>query len=68
MVLHRGCNALLGKVENNYKRYGVSEKSLQGMVPLLYGYIYSDWSENPKHPSFGKVKRRVKRLIKKRKI
>jgi len=22
-VLHRGCNALLGKVENNHKRYGV---------------------------------------------
>jgi hypothetical protein len=22
-TLHRGCNALLGKVENNYKRYGV---------------------------------------------
>jgi hypothetical protein len=23
-VLHRSCNALLGKVENNYRRYGVS--------------------------------------------
>ena len=22
-TLHRGCNALLGKIENNYKRYGV---------------------------------------------
>lgn len=22
-VLHNGCNALLGKLENNYKRYGV---------------------------------------------
>jgi hypothetical protein len=22
-TLHNGCNALLGKVENNYKRYGV---------------------------------------------
>lgn len=22
-TLHRGCNSLLGKVENNYKRYGV---------------------------------------------
>lgn len=22
-TLHHGCNALLGKVENNYKRYGV---------------------------------------------
>jgi hypothetical protein len=24
-VLHRGCNALLGKVENNYRRYGVED-------------------------------------------
>lgn len=23
-ALHRSCNALLGKVENNYRRYGVS--------------------------------------------
>ena len=23
-VLHSGCNSLLGKVENNYRRYGVS--------------------------------------------
>lgn len=22
-AIHRGCNSLLGKVENNYKRYGV---------------------------------------------
>lgn len=22
-MLHRGCNSLLGKVENNHKRYGV---------------------------------------------
>lgn len=26
-ALHRGCNALLGKVENNYKRYGVESLS-----------------------------------------
>lgn len=24
-TLHRGCNSLLGKVENNYKRYGVAD-------------------------------------------
>ncbi len=23
-ALHRGCNALLGKIENNHKRYGVA--------------------------------------------
>lgn len=25
-ALHRGCNSLLGKLENNYKRYGVDLK------------------------------------------
>lgn len=24
-VLHRGCNSLLGKIENNHKRYGVPQ-------------------------------------------
>lgn len=26
-AIHNGCNALLGKVENNYKRYGVPNPS-----------------------------------------
>lgn len=26
-VLHRGCNSLLGKIENNHKRYGVPNLS-----------------------------------------
>jgi len=32
-TLHRGCNALLGKIENNHKRYGVPNLSacLQGV-------------------------------------
>jgi len=36
-VLHRGCNALLGKVENNYRRYGVREPSafLHGAAAYL---------------------------------
>ena len=29
-ALHRGCNALLGKVENNYKRYGVKSVAAFG--------------------------------------
>jgi hypothetical protein len=35
--LHRGCNALLGKVENNYKRYGVPNLSafLNGLAAYL---------------------------------
>jgi hypothetical protein len=26
-VLHRGCNSLLGKIENNHKRYGIEDLS-----------------------------------------
>ena len=35
--LHRTCNALLGKVENNYKRYGV--KNLGAFCAGLAGYL-----------------------------
>lgn len=31
-VLHRSCNALTGKVENNFKRYGV-----QNLAAFLHG-------------------------------
>lgn len=36
-VLHNGCNALLGKVENNYKRYGVRDLAafLYNAAPYL---------------------------------
>lgn len=36
-TLHRGCNALLGKVENNYKRYGVRHLAAfcAGLAPYL---------------------------------
>lgn len=36
-TLHRGCNALLGKIENNYKRYGV--KSLGAFCAGTAGYL-----------------------------
>jgi hypothetical protein len=36
-VLHRSCNALLGKIENNYRRYGVKNLAafLQGAPSYL---------------------------------
>lgn len=36
-VLHRGCNSLLGKVENNAGRYGVREVAAfcMGLAPYL---------------------------------
>jgi hypothetical protein len=36
-VLHRGCNALLGKIENNYKRLAVP--NLQAFLGGLMAYI-----------------------------
>ncbi len=35
-TLHRGCNSLLGKLENNYKRYGVN---LDAFLSGLAGYV-----------------------------
>lgn len=36
-VLHRSCNALLGKVENNFRRYGVKNLAAfcSGLAPYL---------------------------------
>jgi len=36
-VLHRGCNSLLGKVENNYRRYGV--RSLDAFLAGTANYL-----------------------------
>lgn len=36
-VLHRGCNALLGKVENNHKRYGI--KNLPAFLNGANAYL-----------------------------
>ncbi len=36
-ALHRGCNALLGKVENNYRRYGV--RNLAAFMAGLATYL-----------------------------
>ena len=67
-VLHRGCNALLGKVENNYKRLGVSEKELEGFAPNLYNYMKADYSMQPLHPTYGRVRGKSRsKTLKKRK-
>lgn len=46
-VLHRGINALLGKVENNYRRYGVSLPLLRAVSPAIAEYLSQDYSANP---------------------
>lgn len=39
-VLHRGCNALLGKIENNHKRYGLKNVAafLNGAAAYLQAH------------------------------
>ena len=52
-VLHRGCNSLLGKVENNYKRYNIP--SLERCLVNMYLYIASGnkpFPEDVYHPSY----------------
>ena len=46
-VLHRGVNALLGKCENNYRRYGLSLPMLAAMAPPIGAYLTRDYSNNP---------------------
>lgn len=44
-VLHNGCNAMLGKIENNYKRMGVK------LGPFLARALpYMQAHETPQHP------------------
>lgn len=39
-VLHRSCNALLGNIENNYKRYGLTSMAqLTAMLKNVVPYI-----------------------------
>lgn len=58
-VLHRGCNALLGKIENNMIRNRISEKRLSKICDNLSKYIKDNWTEL-QHPSY-KEKSKTKR-------
>ena len=44
-VLHRGCNSLLGKIENNMPRSQVDIHRLKGIAQNLIGYITTKHSE-----------------------
>lgn len=47
-VLHRGCNSLLGKIENNYRRYGVQDLHLARLAPAVFQYLTKH--KMPQHP------------------
>ena len=50
-VLHRGVNSVLGKIENSYRRYGVSLPMLTAMGRGLEAYLKADYSHMPLHPT-----------------
>lgn len=64
-VLHRGCNALLGKIENNMPRNRVSMTRLTGIANNLINYLNNEYPEII-HPTYKtqeekKLKRKKKR-------
>lgn len=50
-VLHRGCNALLGKIENNMVRNRVNIQRLAKIADNLIGYLTADGTDllHPTH-------------------
>lgn len=38
-TLHRSCNALLGKIENNHQRFGVKKENLAAFLHGAAGYL-----------------------------
>ena len=50
-VLHRGVNSLLGKIENNYRRYGLTIPIVRALAPSLAEYITKDYSHMPIYPT-----------------
>ena len=53
-VLHRGCNSLLGKLENNHKRYGVQDLRLflAGVSSYLTRSSRIPLEDRVLHPTF----------------
>lgn len=68
-VIHRGVNALLGKLENNHKRYGVALPQVIAMGEGLREYLSKDYSGNPLHYTYRtEDERREARNAKARKL
>lgn len=50
-VLHRGCNAMLGHIENNRPRHKLLGGRLKRMLAAVFEYIHKDYSDQPLHPT-----------------
>lgn len=65
-VLHRGCNALLGKIENNMARNRVNISRLAKISDNLITYLTADPATDLLHPTY-KTKEERAMAYKKRK-
>jgi len=68
-VLHRGCNAMLGKIENARRINHLLGSRLGNMLSRVEQYINSDYSHHPVYPTHRTVeekKERAKKLARKR--
>lgn len=51
-VLHRGCNAMLGHIENNRPRHLLTDpEKFKAWLSNVYEYIYTDYSARRLHPT-----------------
>lgn len=67
-VLHRGCNALLGKIENNMARNRVNIGRLSKISENLISYLTADPATDLRHPThFTPEERKMKTAYKKKK-
>lgn len=66
-VLHRGCNALLGKIENNLKRNRITTTRLERIASNLTDYILTEHTDiiHPRHQ--GAIMKKSKRKPAKKK-
>jgi hypothetical protein len=51
-VLHRGCNAMLGHIENNRPRHSLMGGRLDRMLKAVFTYIHANYSDRPLYPTF----------------
>jgi len=50
-VLHRGCNAMLGHIENNRARHMMKDGRLFRFLRGVQTYITADHTQRPLHPT-----------------
>lgn len=68
-ILHRGCNAMLGHIENNMPRHKLQNVArLAAFCRAVPSYIFNDWTDQPLHPTHRtEDEKRIRRNLKARK-